>query len=69
MSLKGVHLVFIVLSIALTIMMGMWGISMFRSPLGSAGHVVLAALSLVSAGGLTIYAIFFVRKARRIGLR
>lgn len=68
MSLKGFHVLFIVLSIALAVLMSVWAIGMFRSPMGSVGHLATAIASLLVAWALTIYAIRFVRRARRIGL-
>jgi hypothetical protein len=68
MSLKGVHLVFIIASIALTVMTAMWGVGMYTSGRGSAGHLAFAALSVLSGAALAVYATKFVRKARQIGL-
>ena len=69
MSLKGVHILFIVFSIALALMMSVWALRMYSSPLGSAGHLSVAVLSLVSAAALVLYAVKFVRKTRRMGLQ
>ena len=68
MSLKGVHIVFIVLSIALMVMMGVWAAGMYISPAGSIGHLGTVMLSLLAGVALSVYAVKFVRKARRIGL-
>ena len=68
MSLKGVHIVFIVLSIALMVMMGVWAAGMYISPAGSIGHFGTVMLSLLAGVALSVYAVKFVRKARRIGL-
>jgi len=69
MSLKGVHLVFIIASITLTGMMAVWGVGMYTSGRGAAGHLAFAALSALSGAGLVVYAVQFVRKTRQIGLR
>jgi len=69
MSLKGVHLLFIVASITLAAVMGVWGIWMYMSGRGSMGHVALSGLSFVLGAALTVYAVQFVRKSREIGLR
>ncbi len=69
MSLKNIHILFIVLSIALTVMMGVWAAGMYASPTGSAGYLVTAALSLLAGAALTVYAVKFMQKARRIGLQ
>ena len=68
MSLRSIHLVFIVSSIVLTILVAVWGLGMYTSGRGSVGHVAFAAGSLLSAGGLTIYLVAFVRKTRAIGM-
>lgn len=68
MSLKGFHVVFIVVSIALAIVMAIWALAQWTSPAGSAGHLATGLASLGAAAGLTLYAVRFVRKARRIGL-
>ena len=69
MSLKGVHILFIVFSIAVAVMMSVWALRMYSSPLGSAGHLSVAALSLLSAAALVLYAVKFVRKIRLIRLQ
>ena len=69
MSLKGVHILFIVFSIAVAVMMSVWALRMYSSPLGSAGHLSVAVLSLLSAAALVLYAVKFVRKTRRIRLQ
>ena len=69
MSLRGFHLVFIVASIALAVMVALWGVGMYGSDRGSVGYLVFAAGSLASAVGMAVYLVGFVRKARRIGMR
>lgn len=69
MSLKGVHILFIVLSVALTIMMGLWAARMYISSTGSITHLGTAALSLLAGVALSVYAVKFIRKARKIGLQ
>lgn len=68
MSLKGVHVLFIVLSIALAVVMAIWALAQYASPAGSAGHLATGVASLAAGFGLVVYAVRFVRKARRIGL-
>jgi hypothetical protein len=69
MSLRGFHLVFIVASIALTVMVALWGLGMYGSDRGSLGHLAFALGSLLSGAGMAIYLIAFIRKARRIGMQ
>jgi len=69
MSLRGMHLVFIVASIALAVMVTVWGAAMYMSDHGTWGHLAFAAGSLGSAGGMAVYLIGFTRKSRAIGMR
>ena len=68
MSLRSIHLVFIVSSIVLAVLVAIWGIGMYMSGRGSVGHVAFAVGSLLSAGGLGVYSVAFVRKTRAIGM-
>ena len=69
MSLRGIHLVFIAASIALALMVTLWGIGMYMSDRGSFGHLAFAAGSLVSGVGMSVYLVLFVRKSREIGMK
>ena len=68
MSLRAIHLVFIVASILLAAFMTFWGVAMFMSDRGSAGHLVFAGGSLCAVVGMALYAVKFVRKTREIGM-
>lgn len=68
MSLRSIHLVFIASSIILTILVAIWGVSMYMSGQGSIGHAAFAVGSFLSAGGLGVYLVTFVRKTRAIGM-
>jgi hypothetical protein len=69
MSLRGIHLLFISASIALAMMVTLWGVAMYMSDRGTWGHLVFAAGSLASAGGMVFYLVNFTRKSREIGMR
>ena len=69
MSLRGFHILFIVASIALALMMAVWGGVTWGSVRGTGWHLVTAVGSLATAGLLTVYAVKFVRKTREIGLK
>ena len=69
MSLRAIHVVFIVASILLAAFMTFWGVAMFMTERGSAGHLVFAAGSLCAVVGMAVYAVKFVRKTREIGMR
>ena len=67
-SLRGIHLVFITASIALTVMVALWGLAMYTSERGTAGHLAFAAGSLAAGLGMSAYLVAFVRKTRKIGM-
>ena len=67
-SLRGIHLVFIVASIALTLMVALWGVGMYVSDRGGIGHLVFAVGSLAGGLGLSVYLVAFIRKTRQIGM-
>ena len=69
MSLRGFHLVFIAVSIALSVMVALWGVGMYGSDRGSWGHLAFSLGSLLSGAGMAMYLVAFTRKARRIGMR
>jgi hypothetical protein len=68
MSLRGIHLLFITVSIALAAMTTLWGIGMYVSDRGSWGHLAFSIGSLVSGFGMGVYLVAFVRKTREIGM-
>ena len=67
MSLKGVHVLFISLSVALAIVTALWSFGQYSAGQGI-GYVLGAIGSVAGASGLVVYARSFVQKARRIGL-
>lgn len=68
MSLRAIHVVFIVASILLAAFMTFWGVAMFMSERGGVGHLAFAAGSLCAVVGMAVYAVKFVRKTREIGM-
>ena len=68
MSLRGIHLLFITVSIALAAMTTLWGIGMYVSDRGSWGHLASSIGSLVSGFGMGVYLVAFVRNTREIGM-
>jgi hypothetical protein len=60
MSLKWFHLLFISLSMLISLGFGVWGL--FNQ------HVVLGAASLAGSAGLCVYGNYFLGKARRLGV-
>ena len=68
MTLRAIHIVFIVASIVLAAIVTTWGVMMFTSGRGGGGHLLFAAGSALSAVLMTGYAIKFVQKTREIGM-
>ena len=68
MSLRGIHLLFITVSIALAAMTTLWGLGMYVSDRGPWGHLAFSIGSLVSGFGMGAYLVAFVRKTREIGM-
>lgn len=69
MSLRAIHLVFIVASMLLAAFTTFWGVAMFLTERGAPGHLAFAAGSFCTLVGMAIYAVKFVRKTREIGMR
>ena len=67
MSLRSFHLLFIVASIALSLMMAVWGGVTYGTDRGTIWHVVTAIGALLTAGLLALYLAKFVQKTREIG--
>ena len=68
MSLRSIHLVFIIASILLMLFVTLWGTGMYMSDDGTWGHLAFALGSLASGVGMAAYLSFFVRKTRQIGM-
>jgi hypothetical protein len=63
MSLKAFHIVFIVLSILMSVGVGGWAINAYLNGAG-VGIAVLGAVSLLIGLGLGIYGRYFLKKLR-----
>jgi|TARA_B110000116_G_C16763579_1_gene549691 hypothetical protein len=68
MSLRSFHVVFVVASIAVTLMMAVWGGVNYGTDRGSVWHLITSVGAVVTAGVLAVYAVKFVRKTRELGL-
>ena len=69
MSLRNIHIVFIVVSILLTLFTTFWGITTFPRDRGETGHLLFAIGSLCVALGMSVYAVRFIKKTRELGIR
>lgn len=65
MSLKAFHLVFIILSILLTLMFGIWGLVSHGSS-GKTAELVMGIISLASTIGLSLYLRYFLDKLKHV---
>ena len=65
MSLKAFHVLFISLSVVLTVFFGMWALSAYSTQ-GGPGYLTSACLSFLCGGALVAYEVAFVRKCRRL---
>lgn len=69
MSLRSIHVAFIVASIALALMVTVWGAGMYMTDSGGVGHLAFGVGALLSGVGMTAYLTVFIRKTRRIGMQ
>jgi hypothetical protein len=60
MSLKWFHIVFITLSMLLSLWFGVWGLLN--------QHIALGSLSLAASAGLVVYGNYFLGKLRKLGV-
>ena len=67
MSLRAFHLLFILASIALSLMMAVWGGVTYGTDSGSVWHLITLIGALLTAGLLAVYVVKFVRKTREMG--
>ena len=58
MSLKAVHILFIVLSASLAVLFGVWSLRFYAAP--------AAVVSFMVGAGLIGYGVWFVKKTKRI---
>ena len=65
MSLKHFHILFITVSVILTVSFGAWAVRMHAQEPGSA-YLVMGILSLVAGAGLVVYGVWFLRKIGRL---
>ncbi len=66
MSLKAFHIVFIVLSTALAVGLGVWAVDDFGRS-ASWVHLALGVGSFIGGGVLVWYGVWFLRKLKHVG--
>jgi heme A synthase len=68
MSLKAIHIVFIIASTLLSIFFGIWAVREFLGPEGGPEHLLYGVLSIAALVGLVFYGRYFLRKMKHIDL-
>ena len=68
-SLRSIHIVLISASIALAVMVALWGVAMYATDNGTWGHLAFGLGSLATGVGLAVYLMAFMRRTRQIGMR
>ena len=61
MSLKAFHLVFILLSILFSCVVGIWGVIN-----GGTAELVMGIISLAGMVGMSVYLVFFLKKFKHV---
>jgi hypothetical protein len=66
MSLKAIHIIFILASSLTTLVFGGWAWREYAGPDGSNIHLAYALLSILGLGALLVYGRYFLRKLKHI---
>lgn len=66
MSLKTIHIVFILASSLMTVLFGVWAWQQYFGPESSPAHIIYGSLSIVALVGLLAYGRYFLRKLKHI---
>ena len=66
MSLKAIHILFIIVSGLFSIFFGVWGFGEYFKPEGQPIHLVYGILSVGMPVGLFFYGRYFLRKLKHI---
>jgi hypothetical protein len=67
MSLKNFHILFITISVILTVYFGSWAFSIYRAT-PAMTYLALGVASVMTGAALVVYEMAFVRKCRRDGI-
>lgn len=66
MSLKAIHIIFILASSLMTIFFGVWSWRQYFGAEGSAIHLVYGLVSIAALAGLLAYGRYFLKKLKHI---
>lgn len=66
MSLKTIHIVFVIASLILTAFFGVWAWRQYVQPTGTSLDLLYGLLSIVAFAGLLAYGRYFLKKLKHI---
>ena len=66
MSLKSFHIVFVTVSMLLTIVVGLWAVGQYREGAGGFGMLMFGVGSFIGTIALAIYGKYFLKKLKHI---
>lgn len=66
MSLKTIHIVFVIASCLMTAFFGAWAWREYTGPAGTQVHLVYGVLSIAAFVGLLVYGRYFLKKLKHI---
>lgn len=66
MSLKTIHIVFVIASCLMTAFFGVWAWREYFGPMGTRAHLIYGVLSIVAFVGLLVYGRYFLKKLKHI---
>jgi hypothetical protein len=66
MSLKAIHIVFIIASCLMTAFFGVWAWREYFSAAGSPMHLLYGVLSIIALVALLVYGKYFLKKLKHI---
>lgn len=67
MSLKAIHIVFIIASSLVAIIFGVWAFGEYFGPEGQPEHLVYGAIAIAMLAALLVYGRYFLKKLKHIG--
>jgi hypothetical protein len=66
MSLKTIHIVFVISACLMMLFFGAWAWHEYFSPMGTRAHLVYGLLSVAGFVGLLVYGRYFLNKLKHI---
>jgi hypothetical protein len=66
MSLKAIHIIFIIASSLMMVMFGVWAFREFFAESGTRIHLIYGLVSIVGLAALLVYGRYFLRKLKHI---